>query len=163
MSQDEHGKKSKKSRKDQPSKKGRPDLAGERAPRVAGTEERSETAWPPLSDLEEEVSLICLRYFRGDWDLYLDYLCGPRVSGPQRRREMPVVEKLKIRDRQTEYLTAMLEDEVVAAAERFDFENLFRLWELVLALDPSADPFQKANGSPAEQDFAADEPPPSLH
>lgn len=157
MSQDEQGKKTKKHQKN------RQDPTGERAPRLSSAEERSETAWPPLSDLEEEVSLICLRYFRGDWDLYLDYLCGPRVSGPQRRREMPVVEKLKIRDRQTEYLTAMLEDEVVAAAERFDFENLFRLWELVLALDPTADPFQKANGTPTEQDFTVDEPPPSLH
>jgi hypothetical protein len=157
MSRDDD-KPDKKDKKDKGERKGKP-----AAPRATAAEERAETAWPPLSDLEEEVSLICLRYFRGDWDLYLDYLGGPRVGGRQRGREMPVVEKLKIRDRQTDFLTAMLEDEVVAAAERFDFENLYRLWELVLALDPSADPFQKAGEQDQAQDFAAEEPPPSLH
>jgi hypothetical protein len=132
-------------------------------PRNQPQHERQEIAWPPLSDLEEEISLICLRFFRGDWDMYLDYLSGPRVGEAQRGRELPVVERLRTRDAQTDYLTALLEDEVVAAAERMDFEHLLRLWELCLLLEPQEDPFFRSERQSAEQGASLDEPPPSLH
>jgi len=59
--------------------------------RIADTN-GAETEAPPLSELEVELSLICLKYFRGDWDMYLDYLQGPRVTDSQRRREIPLVD-----------------------------------------------------------------------
>ncbi|MFH1841764.1 MAG: hypothetical protein ABIF77_01020 [bacterium] len=136
-------------------------------PRQQKPSGRGETSWPPLTDLEEEVSFICLRFFRGDWDLYLDYLTGPRVTDPQRERDLPVVSRLKRRDQQTDYLAAVLEDEVVLSAERFGFEDLYRLWELCLLLDPALDPYghQVAAGTYPESvpETGSDETPPSLH
>jgi len=128
---------------------------------------RGDTAWPPLTDLEEEVSFICLRFFRGDWDLYLDYLAGPRVTETQRERELPLVSRLKRRDQKTDYLAAVLEDEVVLSAERFAFEELYRLWELCLLLDPALDPYGRQalvsqNPDPGSEP-GPDDPPPSLH
>jgi len=118
-----------------------------------------------LTDSEVEISLICLRYFRGDWDMYLDYLQGPRVTGDQRRRDLPLVEALRDRDRRTEYLTAFLEDEVVAVSQRLDFDQLLRIWEHALELDPSAEPFPEFRGeaSSLDSEDGGDETPPTLH
>jgi hypothetical protein len=122
-----------------------------------------EIVWPPLTDLEAEVSLVCLRFFRGDWDQYLDYLTGPRGSEVQRRRELPVVQELKERDRLTDYLTASLEDEVAACVERLDFDGLYRLWELCWLLNPNCDPFPSDQDHPLRPGQPAEEPPTSLH
>ena len=119
-----------------------------------------------LSDAEIEVSLICLRYFRGDWDMYLDYLQGTRVTTDQRRRDLPLVESLRDRDRRTEYLTAFLEDELVAIAQRLGFEGLLKLWEHGLELDPESEPFPEFRGDPEGLDVGADgvgERPSTLH
>ena len=132
-------------------------------PRPTPAHPRDGSALPPLTDLEEEISLVCLRYFRGEWDLYLDYLGGPRVAAEQRQRELPLVERLKQRDRHTEYLTALLEDEVMATAERLGFDGLYRLWELCLLLNPAADPFGKGGAPDGESEPGPGEPPQSLH
>jgi len=105
--------------------------------------ESAEAALNLLTEPEERLSLTCLRWFRGDWDLYLDYLAGPRASEEQRRAELPVVARLKERDERTGFLELMLEDEVVAAAEHLDFEGLLRMWDLAMLLDPFADPFHE--------------------
>ncbi len=119
---------------------------------------------PRLTPFEEEVSLICLRYFRGEWDIYLDYLSGGRVTEKQRLREQPVVERLRDLDLRTDYLTNFLEEEVVAGLPSLEFDGLLRLWELGLMVNPELDPF----GARAEENAAAEknggaEPPPSLH
>jgi len=124
---------------------------------------RGETEWSPLSELEQEVSLICLRYFRGDWDLYLDHLAGPRVSSSQRLREASVVERLKERDRRTDFLAAIMEDEIITTVEGLPFDDLYRLWEQSLLLNPDADPFRDQQDSRREGRFADPEPPTSLH
>ncbi len=116
-----------------------------------------------LSDAEVEIALICLRYFRGDWDMYLDYLQGPRVTVDQRRRDLPLVEQLRDRDRRTEFLTTFLEDEIVALAQRLGFDQLLRIWEHALELDPQSEPFPEFRGEAAAEDEPADEPPPTLH
>jgi len=121
---------------------------------------------PALSDVEVEISLICLRYFRGDWDLYLDFLQGPRVTPEQRLQEIPLVESLRDRDRRTEYLTTFLEDEVVGVAQRLSFDDLLKIWEHSLELDPEAEPFPEHRGEDAGED--EDGPPrspspPTLH
>jgi hypothetical protein len=123
-----------------------------------------ETA-PPLSELEVEVSLVCLRYFRGDWDMYLDYLQGPRVTSAQRAHEIPVVESLLDRDRRIEYLTTFLEDEVVALAQRLSFDNLLRIWEHTLELDPESEPFPEFRGEAVDEDgeVVEGEAPHTLH
>ena len=131
--------------------------------RSATSSRHSEPEWPPLSDLEQEISWICLRYFRGDWDLYLDYLAGPRVAAPQRLRDTPVVERLKDRDRRTDYLAALLEDEVIATVEGLPFDDLYRLWEQSLILNPPADPFDNQLDQRREDGPSAPEPPTSLH
>jgi hypothetical protein len=130
---------------------------------VTGAEHRGESGWPPLTDLEEEVCLFCLRFYHGDWDQYLDYLSGPRVSERQRRRQLPVVARLKERDRRTDFLTAVLEDELITGIEHLDFDGLYRLWDLTLLLNPAADPFDKAEQSPAGSGTPSEEPPASLH
>jgi hypothetical protein len=119
-----------------------------------------------LTDLEERISLTCLRYFRGDWDLYLDFLAGTRATEEQRRVELPVVERLRERDERTGYLELLLEDEVVAAAEHMDFDGLLHLWELAILLDPYADPFFEPEGEESElgeSDLGGDAPRPRLH
>jgi hypothetical protein len=118
-----------------------------------------------LSDAEVEVCLICLRYFRGDWDMYLDYLHGSRVTADQRRRDLPLVEQLRDRDRRTEYLTAFLEDEVVAMCQRLGFDQLLRIWEHCLELDPESEPFPEFRGEPEPLEGAepGDDAPPTLH
>ena len=118
-----------------------------------------------LNDAEVEVSLICLRDFRGDWDLYLDYLQGPRVTPEQRRRDLPLVEQLRDRDRRIEYLTAFLEDEVVALIQRLGFDGLLKLWEHGLELDPGAEPFPEFRGDDDALDSgdASEQAPPRLH
>jgi hypothetical protein len=126
-------------------------------------ESAAESAWPALTELEEEISLVCLRYFRGDWDQYLDYLMGPRVSEAQRRRELPVVAGLKERDRATDFLTASLEDEVISGIERLDFDGLYRLWELCLLLNPGTDPYPSNEDNPLRPGQAPEEPPTLLH
>lgn len=120
---------------------------------------------PSLNDSEIEVSLICLRYFRGDWDMYLDYLQGTRVTADQRRRDLPLVEALRDRDRRTEYLTVFLEDEVVAIAQRLGFDGLLKLWEHGLELDPESEPFPEFRGEVEPHDHvdAGGERPPTLH
>ncbi len=123
----------------------------------------SESPWPPLSPLEQEISWVCLRYFRGDWDLYLDYLAGPRVSSPQRLREVSVVESLQERDRRTDFLAAILEDEIIATTESLSFDDLYRLWEQTLLLNPDADPFKEMQELPRNGVDAEPEPPVSLH
>jgi hypothetical protein len=118
----------------------------------------------PLSDLEVEISLVCLRYFRGDWDLYLDYLQGPRVAPDQRVNEIPIVEGLRDRDRRTDYLTTFLEDEVVALAQRLAFDELLRIWEHALELDPESEPFPEFRGEASgEDEVPTDQAPPTLH
>jgi hypothetical protein len=131
--------------------------------RAVDNETRAEQPGTPLTELEEDLSLNCLRYFRGDWDLYLDYLTGPRVSDPQRRKQLPIVERLKERDRRTDFLTAILEDEVVAMAERLEFENLHRVWELCRLLDPAPAAGAKPSDDPAGPAFPADDPSSSVH
>jgi hypothetical protein len=116
-----------------------------------------------LTRREEEVSLICLRYFRGDWELYLDYLNGPRVSGPQQLREVPVVERLKERDRHTDFLAALLEEEIILTVESLPFESLYPLWEQCLLLKPEADPFREFEGPREEPEDPTGEHPPSFH
>jgi hypothetical protein len=119
----------------------------------------------PLSELEVEVSLVCLRYFRGDWDMYLDYLQGPRVTSAQRAHEIPVVESLRDRDRRIEYLTTFLEDEVVALAQRLSFDSLLRIWEHALELDPESEPFPEFRGEIVDEDgeVTEGESPTTLH
>jgi hypothetical protein len=127
---------------------------------------RSDAPLPQLSELEVELSLICLKYFRGDWDMYLDYLQGPRVTDSQRRREIPLVEQLRDRDRRTDYLTYFLEDEVVATIQKLGFNELMRIWEECLLLNPEADPFSEDARSvedDAAQGDAAQDVPPTLH
>jgi len=117
-----------------------------------------------LSEAEVEVSLICLRYFRGDWDMYLDYLQGSRVTDDQRRRDVPLVEQLRDRDRRTEYLTLFLEDEIVGLAQRLAFDQLLRIWEHCLELDPESEPFPEFRGEPGPTDGSdGDEAPPTMH
>ena len=118
-----------------------------------------------LSDAEVEVCLICLRFFRGDWDMYLDYLQGQRVTPEQRRRDLPLVEQLRNRDRRTEYLTAFVEDEVVAMCERLGFDQLLRIWEHCLDLDPESEPFPEFRGESEvlEGGEHGDDGPPTLH
>jgi hypothetical protein len=129
-----------------------------RPPEVA-----EETVPAPLSPLEEEISLICLRYFRGDWDLYVDYLNGTRVSAAQRLREIPIVERLRERDRRTDFLAALVEDEIITAAESMPFEGLYALWELCLLLNPDSDPFRDGQRERVESEEASPEPPSLLH
>ena len=131
--------------------------------REPGTRRPEEKEWPPLSDLEQEISWVCLRFFRGDWDLYLDYLTGSRVSAPQQLRELPVVERLRERDRRTDFLAAMLEDEIIATTEGLPFEDLYRLWEQTLILNPDADPFKDHQDQRRDENGATPEPPTSLH
>ena len=116
-----------------------------------------------LSESEVEIALICLRYFRGDWDMYLDYLQGPRVTADQRRRDLPLVESLRDRDRRTEFLTAFLEDEVVALAQRLGFDQLLRIWEHALELDPQSEPFPEFRGEAEGEDDGGDDTPTTLH
>ncbi|HOX24925.1 MAG TPA: hypothetical protein PLL30_04070 [Candidatus Krumholzibacteria bacterium] len=118
-----------------------------------------------LNDAEVEVSLICLRYFRGDWDMYLDYLQGPRVTPEQRRRDLPLVEQLRDRDRRIEYLTAFLEDEVMGVLPRLSFDGLLKLWEHGLELDPDSEPFPEFRGADdaLEGGDSAESPPPRMH
>ena len=118
-----------------------------------------------LSESEVEVSLICLRYFRGDWDMYLDYLQGMRVTADQRRRDLPLVEALRDRDRRTEYLTAFLEDEMLAIIQRLGFDALLKLWEHGLELDPESEPFPEFNGEAEDQKDGetGGAVPPTLH
>jgi hypothetical protein len=120
---------------------------------------------PSLSESEVEVSLICLRYFRGDWDMYLDYLQGTRVTADQRRRDLPLVEALRDRDRRTEYLTVFLEDELVAIAQRLGFDALLKLWEHGLELDPESEPFPEFVGESEDHpgDGEGGALPPTLH
>ncbi|MBD3220106.1 hypothetical protein GF314_02600, partial [bacterium] len=113
-----------------------------------------------LSESEVEVSLICLRYFRGDWDMYLDYLQGPRVTADQRRRDMPLVEDLRDRDRRTGYLTVFVEDEIVAMAQRLGFDQLLRIWEHCLELDPESEPFPEFRGGGEAAEGDAEDAPP---
>ncbi len=131
--------------------------------KLPGDEPPGESSSSSLTRLEEEISLICLRYFRGDWDLYLDYLAGPRVSSRQRLREVPVVEKLREQDRRTDYLAAILEDEIAATLDNLQFDGLFHLWEQCLILDPEADPFREYEEQRNQSNGTAPEPPPSLH
>ena len=117
-----------------------------------------------LSESEVEVSLICLRYFRGDWDMYLDYLQGSRVTDEQRRRDLPLVERLRDQDRRTEYLTLFLEDEVVALAQRLGFDQLLRIWERCLELDPESEPFPEYRTEPGPlESVDAEDAPPTMH
>jgi hypothetical protein len=121
---------------------------------------------PQLSELEVELSLICLKYFRGDWDMYLDYLQGPRVTDSQRRREIPLVEMLRDRDRRTEYLTYFLEDEILAVIQKLAFADLMRIWEASLVLHPGADPFPedaRREDEDADQGDVARDVPPTMH
>jgi hypothetical protein len=119
----------------------------------------------PLSELEVEVSLVCLRYFRGDWDMYLDYLQGTRVTSAQRIHEIPVVESLRDRDRRLEYLTTFLEDEVVSLAQRLSFDHLLKLWEHALELDPESEPFPEFRGEAVDEngDAVEGDSPSTLH
>jgi hypothetical protein len=119
---------------------------------------------PTLSDAEIEISLICLRCFRGDWDMYLDFLQGSRVTIDQRRRDLPLVEALRDRDRRTEYLTVFLEDEVMAIVQRLGFDALLKLWEHGLELDPESEPFPAFVGEPEEDgSHNTGASPPTLH
>lgn len=130
------------------------------------TRDRDATAGAPgdLSEAEVEVSLICLRYFRGDWDMYLDYLQGSRVTDDQRRRDVPLVEQLRDRDRRTEYLTMFLEDELVGLSQRLAFDQLLRIWEHCLELDPESEPFPEFRGDLSPPDGSdGDDAPPTMH
>ena len=107
-----------------------------------------------------------MKYFRGEWDTYLDYLRGPRVAGIQKLREIPLVEQLKKRDHQTEYLTAFLEDEVVNITEHLPFPGLMRIWEFAVMVYPEADPFPDNpvhSATDATGSSAVDDGPPTLH
>lgn len=128
--------------------------------------ESAEAALNLLTEQEERLCLTCLRFFRGDWDLLLDYLAGTRATEEQRRLELPLVERLRDRDQRTGFLELMLEDEVVVAAEHADFDGLLRLWDLAMLIDPEADPFHEpATREPDldDADLGAGHPPPSLH
>jgi hypothetical protein len=125
-------------------------------------EQVAEPSFPPLTELEEELSLTCLRYFRGDWDQYVDFLTGARTTEAQRRRELPIVQRLRERDDRSDYLASLLEDEVVTAAEHLDFDGLYRLWEMCLLLDPANEPFGVADSDRPPVQPASGEPP-SLH
>ena len=116
--------------------------------------ESAEAALNLLTEPEERLCLACLRWFRGDWDLYLDFLAGPRASEEQRRVDMPIVARLKERDERTSFLELMLEDEVVAAAEQLEFDGLLRLWDLAMLLDPRADPFHEPDHREVDLDDA---------
>lgn len=117
-----------------------------------------------LTESEVEVSLICLRYFRGDWDMYLDYLQGQRVTADQRRRDLPLVERLRDQDRRTEYLTVFLEDEVMALAQRLGFDQLLKIWERCLELDPESEPFPEYRTEPEPLEAVdAEDAPPTMH
>lgn len=126
-------------------------------------EQGQEPSFPPLTELEEELCLMCLRYFRGDWDQYVDYLSGARTGEAQRRRELPIVERLRERDHRTDFLATLLEDEVVAAVEHLDFDGLYRLWELCLLLDPANEPFGAAGDPEHPPVQPPSDEPPSLH
>ncbi len=134
-------------------------------PRNRHRDETPEEESLNLSDGEVEISLICLRYFRGDWDMYLDYLQGARVTPEQRRRDMPLVEQLRDRDRRTEYLTAFVEDEVAAMGQRMGFEQLLKIWEHCLELDPESEPFPEFRGEAEPLDGAepGNDAPSTLH
>ncbi len=123
----------------------------------------SEENLPDLSQLEERLSLICLRYFRGNWDLYLDYLAGTRVAPDQREEELPLVQKLSEADRRTNFLEEILLDEVQASTEHIDFEGLYRLWEICMLMDPDADPFHQPEAVDDGGEGQDGWPPPSLH
>ncbi len=127
--------------------------------------ESAEAALQTLSEQEERLCLTCLRFFRGDWDLYLDYLGGVRVTEEQRRSDMPVVARLRERDQRTHFLELMLEDEVVASAEHMDFDGLLRMWDLAMLLDAEADPFPEEERRAPElrDDLRDDAGPRSLH
>ena len=127
--------------------------------------EAAEAALQTLSEQEERLCLACLRFFRGDWDLYLDYLGGVRVTEEQRRADMPVVARLRERDQRTHFLELMLEDEVVASAEHMDFDGLLRMWDLAMLLDAEADPFpeEERRESDLRDDLRGDGGPRSLH
>ena len=122
----------------------------------------SEERMPELDQLEERLCLICLRYFRGNWDLYQDYLAGPRVPPDQRREELPLVQKLSEMDRRTNFLEEILLDEVQASTEHVDFEGLYRLWEICMLMDPEADPFHQPEAGD-EGEGQEGWPPPSMH
>jgi hypothetical protein len=127
---------------------------------------RDDAPSPALSELEVELSLICLKYFRGDWDMYLDYLQGPRVTDSQRRREIPLVEQLRDRDRRTDYLTYFVEDEIVACIQKMSFSELVRIWEECVVLFPEADPFpedSRASDDAEGNGDSAQDVPPTLH
>ncbi len=140
-------------------------MAGSKKPHDRFDEEPPGDDAISLNESEVEVSLICLRYFRGDWDMYLDYLQGSRVTADQRRRDIPLVEQLRDRDRRTEYLTAFVEDEVVALAGRLHFDGLLKIWERCLELDPESEPFPEFQGETEslEGGDAGDETSPTLH
>jgi len=118
--------------------------------------EAAEAALQTLTEQEERLCLTCLRFFRGDWDLFLDYLSGVRVSEEQRAAELPLVERLKERDERTRFLELLLEDEVVAAAEHLEFDGLLRLWDVAMLLDPYADPFYEPE-RPADSELVAED------
>ena len=127
---------------------------------------RNDATNPPLNEIEIELSLICLKYFRGDWDMYLDYLQGPRVTDSQRRREIPLVEQLRDRDRRTDYLTFFVEDEIVACLQKMSFPELIRIWEDCVVLNPEADPFPedaRASDETEGHGESAQDVPPTLH
>lgn len=141
-------------------------MADSKKPRGRRDEASAGADESTLSDAEVEVSLICLRYFRGDWDMYLDYLQGTRVTAEQRRRDQPLVEALRDRDRRTEYLTTFLEDELVAIAQRLGFDGLLKLWEHGLELDPDSEPFPEFRGESEPLDAGAEhggDRPSTLH
>ncbi|MFO7654633.1 MAG: hypothetical protein R6X25_12550 [Candidatus Krumholzibacteriia bacterium] len=139
---------------------------GQGRPETDAEAARGDAEAPPLSELEVELSLICLRYFRGDWDMYLDYLQGSRVTDGQRRREIPLVEQLRDRDRRTEYLTYFLEDEVVSVLQQLEFQELLHLWEESILLHPDSDPFPDDANSDDEESArgeSARDLPPTMH
>ncbi len=141
-------------------KRKKPPPAGSRGPR------QPEGSWQPLSEPEIEISLVCLKYFRGEWDTYLDFLRGPRVAGIQKQREIPLVERLKERDFQTDYLTYFLEDEIVHILEHLSFDGLMRLWEYALLVHPEADPFPDRpdhSAADATQSSTIKDGPSTLH
>ncbi len=131
---------------------------------ATGTEmEQSEQ--PRLSEMESHISLICLRYFRGNWDQYIDYLSGIRVAVNQRREELPLVEKLRDMDMRTGYLENILLDEVLDSVEHIDFDGLMKLWDVCMMLDPESDPFHRPSGEHPDSapDSDDDHPPRMLH
>ena len=120
---------------------------------------RGEVAIPKLDESEVEVSLICLKYFRGDWDLYLDFLHGPRVTDVQRRRELPLVERLREQDRRSDFLAYFLEDELMVVLQKLGFGELLRIWEECLVLHPEDDPFPEHLRRDGENPDSGDVPP----